>query len=161
VLGVDLAGAKRSKAQRRERSTGQFVKRVSFTRSVKEEKPAIPGLGTGRCRQPRRQRRRLLGILFVPADLPCDEAAALIAASASELARPPGRSTATPCAPTSAAATRTPSISFEIASYRSLPCPRGRQLCGPDLPFSDARWPALGGHQLTFATVSFRVIHQA
>ena len=34
-------------AQRRERNDGQFAKRASFTRSVKEMEPAIPGHGTG------------------------------------------------------------------------------------------------------------------
>jgi len=49
-------------AQRRGRRDGQFVKRASFTRSVKETEPAIPGHGKGRplrtledCRQSRRR----------------------------------------------------------------------------------------------------------
>jgi len=40
--GDDLAGVQRTQAQRCERKAGQFVKRASFTRSVKEPKPAFP-----------------------------------------------------------------------------------------------------------------------
>ena len=36
-----------NEAQRRARASGQFVKRASFARSVKEPKPAIPGHGNG------------------------------------------------------------------------------------------------------------------
>ena len=47
--GDDLAGvqSRERKAQRRERNAGQFVKRASFARSVKEIGPAIPGHGNG------------------------------------------------------------------------------------------------------------------
>ena len=45
--GDDLAGAAPREAQRSDLQAGQFVKRASFTRSVKEPKPAIPGHGTG------------------------------------------------------------------------------------------------------------------
>jgi len=37
-----------SEGTRRERRDGQIVKRASFTRSVKETEPAIPGRGKGR-----------------------------------------------------------------------------------------------------------------
>jgi hypothetical protein len=46
--GDDLAGAKRSKRSAPSAAAGQFGKRASFTRSVKETKPAIPGHGKGR-----------------------------------------------------------------------------------------------------------------
>lgn len=46
--GGDLAGAARSGAQRSDLQAGQFAKRASFTRSVKETGPAIPGTGKGR-----------------------------------------------------------------------------------------------------------------
>jgi hypothetical protein len=45
--GDDLAGAAPSEAQRSDLQAGQFVKRASFTRSVKESGPAIPGHGKG------------------------------------------------------------------------------------------------------------------
>jgi len=45
--GGDLAGAAPSGAQRSDLQAGQFAKRASFTRSVKETRPAIPGHGTG------------------------------------------------------------------------------------------------------------------
>ena len=45
--GGDLAGAAPSEAQRSELQAGQFAKRASFTRSVKESGPAIPGHGKG------------------------------------------------------------------------------------------------------------------
>jgi len=45
--GGDLAGAAPSGAQRRDLQAGQFAKRASFTRSVKETGPGIPGHGTG------------------------------------------------------------------------------------------------------------------
>ena len=45
--GDDLAGAAPSEAQRSDLQAGQFVKRASFTRSVKGPKPAIPGQGNG------------------------------------------------------------------------------------------------------------------
>ena len=45
--GGDLAGAAPSGAQRSDLQAGQFVKRASFTRSVKESGPAIPGHGKG------------------------------------------------------------------------------------------------------------------
>ena len=45
--GDDLAGAAPSEAQRSDLQAGEFVKRASFTRSVKEPKPAIPGHGNG------------------------------------------------------------------------------------------------------------------
>jgi len=45
--GGDLAGAAPSGAQRSDLQAGQFAKRASFTRSVKETGPAIPGHGTG------------------------------------------------------------------------------------------------------------------
>ena len=46
--GGDLAGAAPSEAQRNDLlQAGQFAKRASFTRSVKESWPAIPGYGTG------------------------------------------------------------------------------------------------------------------
>ena len=44
--GDDLAGAAPSGAQRSDLQAGQFAKRASFTRSVKENRPAIPGHGT-------------------------------------------------------------------------------------------------------------------
>ncbi len=40
--GDDLTGAAPSEAQRSDLQAGQFVKRASFTRSVKEPKPAFP-----------------------------------------------------------------------------------------------------------------------
>jgi len=45
--GGDLAGAAPSEAQRSDLQAGQFAKRASFTRSVKETRPAIPGHGKG------------------------------------------------------------------------------------------------------------------
>jgi hypothetical protein len=45
--GGDLAGAAPSGAQRNDLQAGQFAKRASFTRSVKEPGPAIPGNGKG------------------------------------------------------------------------------------------------------------------
>jgi len=45
--GGDLAGAAPSEAQRSDLQAGQFAKRASFTRSVKESGPAIPGHGKG------------------------------------------------------------------------------------------------------------------
>ena len=45
--GDDLAGAAPSEAKRSDLQAVQFVKRASFTRSVKEPKPAIPGHGNG------------------------------------------------------------------------------------------------------------------
>jgi len=45
--GGDLAGAAPSGAQRSDLQAGQFAKRASFTRSVKESGPAVPGHGKG------------------------------------------------------------------------------------------------------------------
>ena len=45
--GGDLAGAAPSGAQRSDLQAGQFAKRASFTRSVKERGPASPGHGKG------------------------------------------------------------------------------------------------------------------
>jgi hypothetical protein len=45
--GGDLAGAAPSGAQRSDLQAGQFAKRASFTRSVKESGSAIPGHGKG------------------------------------------------------------------------------------------------------------------
>jgi hypothetical protein len=45
--GGDLTGAAPSGAQRSDLQAGQFAKRASFTRSVKEKRPAIPGHGKG------------------------------------------------------------------------------------------------------------------
>lgn len=45
--GGDLTGAAPSEAQRSDLQAGQFAKRASFTRSVKETRPAIPGHGKG------------------------------------------------------------------------------------------------------------------
>ena len=45
--GGDLAGAAPSGAQRSDLQAGQFAKRASFTRSVKESEPAIHGHGKG------------------------------------------------------------------------------------------------------------------
>ena len=45
--GGDLAGAAPSGAQRSDLQAGQFAKRASFTRSVKETGPAVPGRGKG------------------------------------------------------------------------------------------------------------------
>ena len=45
--GGDLTGAAPSGAQRSDLQAGQFAKRASFTRSVKESGPAIPGHGKG------------------------------------------------------------------------------------------------------------------
>jgi hypothetical protein len=45
--GGDLTGAAPSGAQRSDQQAGQFAKRASFTRSVKEPRPAIPGHGKG------------------------------------------------------------------------------------------------------------------
>ena len=45
--GGDLTGAAPSGAQRSDLQAGQFAKRASFTRSVKETGPAIPGHGKG------------------------------------------------------------------------------------------------------------------
>lgn len=45
--GGDLADAAPSGAQRSELQAGQFAKRASFTRSVKETRPALPGHGKG------------------------------------------------------------------------------------------------------------------
>ena len=52
VRSDDLAGVQRTQAQRRERNAGQFVKRASFARSVKEQGPAIPGRGNGPLSNP-------------------------------------------------------------------------------------------------------------
>jgi hypothetical protein len=46
--GGDLAGAAPSEAQRSDLQAGQFAKRASLTRSVRESGPAIPGHGKGR-----------------------------------------------------------------------------------------------------------------
>jgi len=43
--GGDLTGAAPSGAQRCDLQAGQFAKRASLTRSVKETRPAIPGHG--------------------------------------------------------------------------------------------------------------------
>jgi hypothetical protein len=43
--GGDLTGAAPSGAQRSDLQAGQFAKRASFTRSVKETRTAIPGHG--------------------------------------------------------------------------------------------------------------------
>jgi hypothetical protein len=45
--GGDLTGAAPSEEQRSDLQAGQFAKRASFTRSVKETGPAIPGHGNG------------------------------------------------------------------------------------------------------------------
>ncbi|MEI6026868.1 MAG: hypothetical protein WCT47_09280, partial [Betaproteobacteria bacterium] len=45
--GGDLTGAAPSEAQRSDLQVGQFAKRASCTRSVKETEPAIPGHGKG------------------------------------------------------------------------------------------------------------------
>ena len=45
--GVNLAGAAPSEAQHSDLQAGQFAKGASFTRSVKETGPAIPGHGNG------------------------------------------------------------------------------------------------------------------
>ena len=45
--GGDLAGAAPSEAQRSDLQAGQFAKRASLTRSVREAGPAIPGRGNG------------------------------------------------------------------------------------------------------------------
>ena len=45
--GGDLAGAAPSGAKRSGLQAGQFAKRDSLTRSVKESGPAIPGHGKG------------------------------------------------------------------------------------------------------------------
>lgn len=45
--GGDLAGAAPSGAQHSDLQAGQFAKRASFTRSVKESGPAVPGHGNG------------------------------------------------------------------------------------------------------------------
>ena len=45
--GGDLAGAAPSGAQRSDLHAGRFAKRTSFTRSVKEYGPAVPGHGKG------------------------------------------------------------------------------------------------------------------
>ena len=45
--GGDLTGAAPSEAQRSDLQAGQFARRASFTRSVKEPGPAIPGHGKG------------------------------------------------------------------------------------------------------------------
>ena len=55
--GGDLAGAAPSGAQRSDLQAGQFAKRASFTRSVKESGPAIPGHGKGPPRVLSRHRR--------------------------------------------------------------------------------------------------------
>ena len=52
--GGDLTGAAPSGAQRSDLQAGQFAKRASFTRSVKEQGPAIPGHGKGPLRDDRR-----------------------------------------------------------------------------------------------------------
>jgi hypothetical protein len=96
--GDDLAGV-----QRTERSgvRGTPVSSPSglvvHAQREGSKSPRSPGTGTGRCRQPCRQSRPLPRI---PAVRPCDEGEALIAATASEPARPPGRSPAASCAPT-------------------------------------------------------------
>ena len=56
--GGDLAGAAPSGAQRSDLQAGQFAKRASFTRSVKESGPAIPGHGKRPQRSPSKYRRR-------------------------------------------------------------------------------------------------------
>ena len=45
MSGVTIWPAGANEAQHRERSAGQFVKRASFTRSGKEERPLAPGTG--------------------------------------------------------------------------------------------------------------------
>ena len=70
-------------AQRRERNYGQFVKRASFTRSVKETTPAIPGHENGPLSWDCRHRRPDSAVL------PRDEGKALIAVLASAPARRP------------------------------------------------------------------------
>ncbi len=45
--GGDLTGSAPSEAQRSDLQAGQFAKRASFTRSVKESWPAFPGHGKG------------------------------------------------------------------------------------------------------------------
>ena len=55
--GGDLAGAAPSGAQRSDLQAGQFAKRASFTRSVKETGPAIPGHGNGPLSWDRRRSR--------------------------------------------------------------------------------------------------------
>ena len=45
--GGDLAGAAPSEAQRSDLQAGQFAKRASLTRSVRESGPAVPGHGKG------------------------------------------------------------------------------------------------------------------
>ncbi len=45
--GGDLTGAAPSGAQRSDLQAGQFAKRASFTRSVKETRPTNPGHGNG------------------------------------------------------------------------------------------------------------------
>jgi hypothetical protein len=47
LAGAEPSGAERSAAQRSDLQAGQFAKRASFTRSVKEIGPAIPGHGKG------------------------------------------------------------------------------------------------------------------
>jgi hypothetical protein len=46
--GGDLAGAAPSGAPRSDPQAGQFAKRASFTRSVKEQGPRSTGTGKGR-----------------------------------------------------------------------------------------------------------------
>ena len=56
--GGDLAGAAQSGAQRSDLQAGQFAKRASLTRSVRETGPAIPGHGKG----PRRVAAGIAGL---------------------------------------------------------------------------------------------------
>ena len=74
-LGGRSERCEENAAQRRERSAGQFVKRASFTRSVKETKPAIPGHGNG----PLSLTSGAGGLKVNGSRVPGDEGAALIA----------------------------------------------------------------------------------
>jgi hypothetical protein len=59
--GGDLTSAAPSGAQRSDLQAGQFAKQASFTRSVKESRPAIPGHGKG----PRRVSAGTAGLIVL------------------------------------------------------------------------------------------------
>jgi len=136
-----------NKAQRCARNAGQFVKRASFTRSVKETTHAIPGHGNGPLSQDRRRSRPDLAVRH------CDEGAALIAAFASEPARRPTPQSGTTLRASADSGEFHHPTRFKPATHSGslLPpsqaiavLPLGR-LCVPELsPGKFARLPAVG-----------------
>lgn len=117
----------------------------------------VQGMGTGRCRQTRRQRRPLLGVLAVPYS---DESASLIAAMASEPARPPVQNSGAKrthqrgCRREPFEQRRSPQIT---APNQCPPCLGGRQQCGPYPTFNAVHWLALDGHKRSYWQPKSRV----